>query len=83
MFIIIFQLAFIKKNISFTFLLILYISFIFLLIFRYFVSIALQFQLFQSLCEISGHTGELHTCDIYRSREAGRLLSYVKFMKVL
>ncbi|EFN63636.1 Angiotensin-converting enzyme [Camponotus floridanus] len=44
---------------------------------KYFVSIALQFQLFQSLCEISGHTGELHTCDIYRSREAGRLLSDV------
>ncbi|CAL1685748.1 unnamed protein product [Lasius platythorax] len=47
---------------------------------KYFVSIALQFQLFQSLCEISGHTGELHTCDIYRSREAGRLLSDVLSM---
>ncbi|XP_020279066.1 angiotensin-converting enzyme-like isoform X2 [Pseudomyrmex gracilis] len=42
---------------------------------KYFVSVVLQFQLFQSLCEISGHTGELHTCDVYRSREAGRLLS--------
>lgn len=48
-----------------------------LIFFRYFVSIVLQFQLFQSLCEISGHTGELHACDLYRSREAGRLLSYV------
>ncbi|XP_072762253.1 angiotensin-converting enzyme-like protein Ace3 isoform X1 [Anoplolepis gracilipes] len=47
---------------------------------KYFVSIALQFQLFQSLCDISGHTGELHTCDIYRSREAGRLLSDVLSM---
>ncbi|XP_071570944.1 angiotensin-converting enzyme-like [Temnothorax nylanderi] len=44
---------------------------------KYFVSTVLQFQLFQSLCEISGHTGELHTCDLYRSREAGRLLSDV------
>lgn len=60
-----------------------YITSTFLLIFRYFVSVVLQFQLFQSLCEISGHTGELHTCDVYRSREAGRLLSYVAFMKTL
>lgn len=43
--------------------------------FSYFVSVVLQFQLFESLCDISGHTGELHTCDLYRSREAGRLLS--------
>lgn len=37
----------------------------------------MQFQLFESLCEIAGHTGDLHTCDFYRSREAGRLLSCV------
>ncbi|XP_026826891.1 angiotensin-converting enzyme-like isoform X3 [Ooceraea biroi] len=47
---------------------------------KYFVSVVLQFQLYQSLCEISGHTGELHTCDLYRSREAGRLLSDVLSM---
>ncbi|XP_043682054.1 angiotensin-converting enzyme-like [Vespula pensylvanica] len=44
---------------------------------QYFVGTILQFQLFQSLCEISGHTAELHTCDLYRSRDAGRLLSDV------
>lgn len=44
---------------------------------QYFVSTVVQFQLFQSLCEISGHRGELHTCDLYRSRDAGRLLSDV------
>ncbi|KAL7286356.1 hypothetical protein TKK_0019313 [Trichogramma kaykai] len=42
---------------------------------NYFVSVILQFQLFESLCDISGHTGDLHTCDLYRSREAGRLLA--------
>ncbi|XP_066588650.1 angiotensin-converting enzyme-like [Prorops nasuta] len=42
---------------------------------KYFVGVVLQFQLLESLCEISGHKGELHTCDIYRSREAGRLLA--------
>ncbi|KYN06359.1 Angiotensin-converting enzyme [Cyphomyrmex costatus] len=47
---------------------------------KYFVSTVLQFQLFQSLCEISGHTDELHTCDLYRSREAGRLLSDILSM---
>ncbi|XP_018306986.1 angiotensin-converting enzyme [Mycetomoellerius zeteki] len=47
---------------------------------KYFVSTVLQFQLFQSLCEIAGHTGELHTCDLYRSREAGRLLSDILSM---
>ncbi|XP_023289186.1 angiotensin-converting enzyme-like [Orussus abietinus] len=44
---------------------------------KYFVGIVMQFQLFESLCDISGHTGNLHTCDLYRSREAGRLLSDV------
>ncbi|XP_058794125.1 angiotensin-converting enzyme-like [Phymastichus coffea] len=42
---------------------------------NYFVSVVLQFQLFESLCDTSGHTGDLHNCDLYRSREAGRLLS--------
>ncbi|XP_011494543.1 PREDICTED: angiotensin-converting enzyme [Ceratosolen solmsi marchali] len=47
---------------------------------NYFLSVILQFQLFESLCDISGHTGDLHTCDLYRSREAGRLLSDVLSM---
>lgn len=42
---------------------------------KYFVGVIMQFQLYETLCEMSGHTGELHTCDLYRSREAGRLLS--------
>ncbi|XP_076285295.1 angiotensin-converting enzyme-like isoform X2 [Lasioglossum baleicum] len=47
---------------------------------KYFVGIVLQFQLYESLCEIAGHTGDLYTCDFYRSREAGRLLSDVLSM---
>ncbi|PSN37551.1 Angiotensin-converting enzyme [Blattella germanica] len=45
--------------------------------YRYFVSLVLQFQLHQALCEAAGHFGPLHTCTIYRSREAGRLLGEV------
>ncbi|XP_043287785.1 angiotensin-converting enzyme-like isoform X2 [Venturia canescens] len=44
---------------------------------KYFVGVVLQFQLYESLCEVSGHTGDLHTCDLYRSREAGRLLTEI------
>ncbi|CAG2052908.1 unnamed protein product [Timema podura] len=47
---------------------------------RYFVSLILQFQLHESLCQAAGHFGPLHTCDIYRSREAGRLLSEILSM---
>lgn len=46
------------------------------LYFRYFISIILQFQIHDALCKASGHVGPLHTCDIYRSREAGRILRY-------
>ncbi|XP_063230268.1 angiotensin-converting enzyme-like isoform X2 [Bacillus rossius redtenbacheri] len=42
--------------------------------FRYFVSLILQFQLHEALCREAGHYGPLHACDIYRSRQAGRLL---------
>eukprot|EP00058_Branchiostoma_floridae_P009194 XP_002594682.1 hypothetical protein BRAFLDRAFT_104841 [Branchiostoma floridae] len=31
---------------------------------RYFVSFILQFQFHKALCDISGHTGPLHKCDI-------------------
>ncbi|XP_008557296.3 angiotensin-converting enzyme [Microplitis demolitor] len=44
---------------------------------KYFVGAVMQFQLFESLCDISGHVGDLHLCDIYRSQEAGRLLSEI------
>ncbi|XP_075631437.1 angiotensin-converting enzyme [Balearica regulorum gibbericeps] len=41
---------------------------------RYFVSFVIQFQFHQALCAAAGHTGALHTCDIYQSKEAGRIL---------
>uniref|UniRef100_A0A8C2A5F1 Angiotensin-converting enzyme n=1 Tax=Cyprinus carpio TaxID=7962 RepID=A0A8C2A5F1_CYPCA len=44
---------------------------------RYFVSFILQFQIHQKLCQAAGHTGPLHKCDIYRSREAGAILEKV------
>ncbi|XP_059494632.1 angiotensin-converting enzyme [Stegostoma tigrinum] len=42
---------------------------------RYFVSFILQFQFHKALCNASGHTGPLHKCDIYKSLEAGKILS--------
>ncbi|KAM9832332.1 angiotensin-converting enzyme [Neosynchiropus ocellatus] len=44
---------------------------------RYFVSFILQFQFHEKLCEAANHTGPLHTCDIYRSKEAGAILKTV------
>lgn len=44
---------------------------------RYYVALLLEFQIHNSTCFASGHYGTLHTCDIYRSREAGRVISYV------
>ncbi|KAK7919784.1 hypothetical protein WMY93_011068 [Mugilogobius chulae] len=44
---------------------------------RYFVSFILQFQFHEKLCEAAKHTGPLHTCDIYRSKEAGAILKKV------
>uniref|UniRef100_A0A8C8B8Z7 Angiotensin-converting enzyme n=1 Tax=Otus sunia TaxID=257818 RepID=A0A8C8B8Z7_9STRI len=41
---------------------------------RYFVSFVIQFQFHQALCMAANHTGPLHTCDIYQSKEAGRIL---------
>lgn len=38
---------------------------------RYFLSHILQFQFYRALCEASGHTGPLHECSYYGSREAG------------
>lgn len=42
---------------------------------RYYVATVLQFQIFAELCAAAGHRGPLHMCDVYRSREAGRILS--------
>ncbi|KAM9006207.1 angiotensin-converting enzyme isoform X2 [Sarcophilus harrisii] len=42
---------------------------------RYFVSFVIQFQFHEALCRAAGHTGPLHKCDIYQSKEAGKLLS--------
>ncbi|CAH0551874.1 unnamed protein product [Brassicogethes aeneus] len=41
---------------------------------RYFVALLLEFQVHDVMCDAAGHRGPLHTCDIYRSREAGRIL---------
>lgn len=41
---------------------------------KYFIAQVLQFQIHEALCSAANHQGQLHTCDIYRSREAGRLL---------
>lgn len=41
---------------------------------RYFMSHVMQFQFHKALCNASGHTGPLHTCDIYNSKKAGKLL---------
>ncbi|TKS90014.1 Angiotensin-converting enzyme [Collichthys lucidus] len=44
---------------------------------RYFVSFIIQFQFHKALCEAANHVGPLHTCDIYKSQEAGKLLGDV------
>nr|XP_026490653.1 angiotensin-converting enzyme-like [Vanessa tameamea] len=44
---------------------------------KYFLATILEFQIFDQLCTVSGHSGHLHECDIYRSRDAGRLLSEI------
>lgn len=45
--------------------------------FRYFVSFVIQFQFHKALCDAAKHNGSLHTCDIYQSKEAGKLLGSV------
>nr|XP_020043995.1 angiotensin-converting enzyme isoform X2 [Castor canadensis] len=42
---------------------------------RYFVSFIIQFQFHEALCQAAGHQGALHKCDIYQSKEAGKLLA--------
>lgn len=41
---------------------------------RYFLARILQFQFHKALCEASGYTGPLHSCSIYKSKEAGQKL---------
>ena len=43
----------------------------------YFVSFIIQFQFYESMCDASGHRGELYNCDFYQSKEAGDLLRLV------
>jgi peptidyl-dipeptidase A len=38
---------------------------------RYFLADFLQFQFYQRMCQLSNHTGPLHTCDYSGSLEAG------------
>uniref|UniRef100_A0A5F8GM13 Angiotensin-converting enzyme n=1 Tax=Monodelphis domestica TaxID=13616 RepID=A0A5F8GM13_MONDO len=44
---------------------------------RYFISFVIQFQFHEALCQAAGHKGPLHTCNIYSSQEAGKLLGDV------
>lgn len=44
---------------------------------RYFVSFVIQFQFHKALCEAAGQPAPLHNCDIYQSKEAGKLLESV------
>ena len=39
---------------------------------RYFLSHILQFQFYKSLCEASGHTGPLYSCNFANNPEAGK-----------
>ncbi|TRY89927.1 hypothetical protein DNTS_000391 [Danionella cerebrum] len=42
-----------------------------------YISFILQFQFHEKLCREAGHTGPLHKCDIYKSKEAGAVLEKV------
>uniref|UniRef100_H2Z6D6 Angiotensin-converting enzyme n=1 Tax=Ciona savignyi TaxID=51511 RepID=H2Z6D6_CIOSA len=39
---------------------------------RYFIAHILEFQLYETLCKLSGHKGPLHLCDFQGSKVAGR-----------
>ncbi|CAD5120116.1 DgyrCDS8693 [Dimorphilus gyrociliatus] len=47
---------------------------------RYFISHIVQFQFHEGLCKALKHKGQLHRCNIFKSKEAGSLLS--KMMKL-
>jgi peptidyl-dipeptidase A len=42
---------------------------------RYFVAHIVQFQFYKALCDAAGYQGQLHHCDFYNSKEAGRRLA--------
>jgi peptidyl-dipeptidase A len=42
---------------------------------RYFLARILQFQFYRTLCQEAGHTGPLHQCSFYGSKEAGAKLN--------
>ena len=42
---------------------------------RYFLARILQFQFYRALCRDSGHTGPLHRCSFFGSKEAGEKLN--------
>lgn len=44
---------------------------------RHFISVILQFQWHEALCKTSGHQGDLHRCNIYGSKAAGKALRYI------
>ncbi|XP_036407894.1 angiotensin-converting enzyme-like [Megalops cyprinoides] len=44
---------------------------------RYFISYIIQFQFHKALCKAANHSGPFHRCDIYQSKEAGKLLGNV------
>ena len=41
---------------------------------RYFLAHILHFQFHEALCSAAGHTGPLHECSIYKSKDAGKRL---------
>jgi peptidyl-dipeptidase A len=42
---------------------------------RYFLAHVLQFQFYRAMCRAAGHTGPLHRCSFYGSKEAGTKLA--------
>lgn len=67
-----------RRTKQFVFLYVHWLSLLFA--YRYFISLVIQFQLYESVCMAAGHVGPLHNCDIYRSKEAGQLLRWIYTM---
>jgi peptidyl-dipeptidase A len=42
---------------------------------RYFLARVLQFQFYRAMCRASGHTGPLHRCTFFKSKDAGAKLA--------
>ena len=49
--------------------------------YSYFVADIIEFQFHEALCKEAGHTGPLHTCDIYESKKAGTKLQLILIIK--